>query len=106
MHGSEEPILWGGVALLCLQSGEHETYCWQSLRELGKRMTEYDSSANHNFVASQKCMGLCAMRYLCSFNAAEVLCWHVPVVQALHQAAELAGVLDAHTEQDVSTFAS
>lgn len=44
--------------------------------------------------------------YLCSFNAAKVLCWHVPVIQALHETAELAGILDAYTKQNVSLLAS
>lgn len=43
---------------------------------------------------------------LSCFNIAEVLCWHVFVVQALYETAELSGVLDAHTEQDVSLLPS
>lgn len=40
--------------------------------------------------------------YLCSLNTTQILCWHTPIIQALHETAELACIFDAHTEQNVS----
>ena len=58
---------------------------------------EHPCSVQHPFVICD---------YLCSFDAAKILCWHVPVIQALHETAELACIFDTHTEQDVSLIAS
>lgn len=44
--------------------------------------------------------------YLRSFNTTQILCWHVPVVQALHETAELICISNANTEQNVSLLTS
>ena len=46
------------------------------------------------------------MTHLSCFNATEVLCRHALVIQALYEAAELHGILDPHTEQDVGLVPS
>lgn len=49
---------------------------------------------------------MCVCEYLCSLNTAQILCWQVPVIQALHETAELACIFDAHTEQNMSLLTS
>lgn len=49
---------------------------------------------------------VCDCQYLCGFNTTQVLCWHAPVIQALHETAELIRISDAHTEQNVSLLTS
>ena len=49
---------------------------------------------------------MCVCEYLRSFNTAQILRRHVPVIQTLHKTAEIACIFDAHTEQNVSVRTS